>query len=131
MPHRESRWKPAISMIGMTYKILPTKEFSKDFRRLSRLLQRRIKLRIEETAQHPERYKHLPYALKNSCRVRIGKLRVFFSYNVKRKELCLEKIMANHNYRWFSKYLPFPQILDMKAVVDEKSPSSCYLNSMD
>ena len=85
-------------MIGMTYKILPTKEFSKDFKKLDRNIQQRIKSKIEEVSNSPENYKHLHYDLKNSCRVRIGKLRILFSYNIKLEELYLEKIVFDHNY---------------------------------
>ena len=35
-------------MIGMTYKILPTKEFSRDFEKLDPQLKRRVKDKIEE-----------------------------------------------------------------------------------
>ena len=85
-------------MIGMAYKILPTKEFSKDFKKLDSNIQKRIKNKIEEIRENPEVYKHLHYDLKDSCRVRIGKLRVLFSYNIKLNELYLEKIIFGHNY---------------------------------
>ena len=85
-------------MIGMTYKTLPTKEFSKDFKKLDRNIQQRIKSKIEEVSNNPESCKHLHYDLKNSCRVRIGKLRILFSYNIKLEELYLEKIVFDHNY---------------------------------
>ncbi len=85
-------------MIGMTYKILPTKEFSKDFKKLDKSIQERVKSKIEEVKDNPEIYKHLHYDLKNSCRIRIGKLRVLFSYDKKLKELYLEKIIFGHNY---------------------------------
>jgi len=62
----------------MPYKILPTKEFEKDFRKLDRFMQVRIKNKIEEVSENPERYKHLHYDLSGSSRIRIGKLRVYF-----------------------------------------------------
>ncbi len=84
--------------IGMSYKILPTREFSNDFRKLDKTFQDRIKKKMEEVALNPERYKHLHYDLKGSCRIRIDKLRVIFSYNVSLKELYLEKVVLGHKY---------------------------------
>ena len=85
-------------MIGMPYRILPTKEFSKDFRKLDKNEQDRIKKKIEEVSVNPERYKHLHYDLKRSCRLWIGKLRVVFSYDKIKEELYLEKIIFSHKY---------------------------------
>ena len=48
-------------MIGMPYKILLTKEFSKDFKKLDKFLQERIKKKVEEISEDPEHYKHLHY----------------------------------------------------------------------
>lgn len=53
----------------MNYKILPTKEFSKDFYKLDRNMQERIKKKMEEVAVNPERYKHLHYDLSGSSRM--------------------------------------------------------------
>ena len=86
-------------MIGMTYKILPTKEFSKDFKKLDKSIQERVKSKIEEVKDNPEIYKHLHYDLKGSCRLWIGKLRIIFSYSLEKKELYLEKIVFGHKYR--------------------------------
>ena len=83
----------------MPYKILPTSEFSKDFKKLDKPMQERIKKKIEEVSENPERYKHLHYDLKGSCRIWIGKLRVIFSYNQHLRELYLEKIVFDHKYR--------------------------------
>lgn len=83
----------------MSYKILPTKEFLKDFSKFDHQLQRRIKDKIEEVAENPTRYKHLHYDLKNSCRLWIGKLRIIFSYNVELEEMYAEKIVLGHRYR--------------------------------
>ncbi len=83
----------------MPYKILPTKEFSKDFKKLDRFIQKKIKDKIEEVSQTPDRYKHLHYDLKGSCRIWVGKLRVIFSYNSKLKELYPEKIVFGHKYK--------------------------------
>jgi mRNA-degrading endonuclease RelE of RelBE toxin-antitoxin system len=83
----------------MPYKILPTKEFSKDFSKLDGTLKDRIKTKIEETAQNPEHAKHLHYDLAGSCRLRIGKTRIIFSYNAVKQELYLEKIIVDHDYR--------------------------------
>jgi len=74
-------------MIGMPYKILPTKEFSKDFQKLDLQVQKRIKAKIEETAIDPTRYKLLHYDLSGSCRVWIGKIRVIFSYDTNNQEV--------------------------------------------
>lgn len=82
----------------MHYNILPTKEFSKDFKKLDNFVQKRIKDKMEEVSENPERYKHLHYDLKGSCRLWIGKLRIVFSYDIKLKELYLEKIVFGHKY---------------------------------
>ena len=86
-------------MIGMSYKILPTKEFSKDFKKLDSQLQKKSKNKIEEVAQDPTRYKFLHYDLKGSCRVRIEKIRIVFSYDEIKKELYLEKVILSHRYK--------------------------------
>ena len=82
----------------MTYKILPTKEFEKDIYKLDKNFQDRIKKKINEVAENPERYKHLHYDFKGSCRIRIGKLRVVYSYDVQKQELYLEQIVFGHHY---------------------------------
>ena len=83
----------------MRYKILPTEEFSRDFKKLDPQIKKRVKEKVEEVAENPERYKHLHYDLKNSCRLWIGKLRIIFSYNVKLQEVYLEKVVVGHQYR--------------------------------
>lgn len=82
----------------MSYKILPTKEFSKDFKKLDNQVQDRTKRKVEEVAEDPTRYKHLHYDLKGSCRLWIGKLRIIFSYDTNKQELYLEKIVFGHKY---------------------------------
>jgi len=82
----------------MNYKILPTKEFSKDFKKINKQFQQRIKDKIEEVAENPIRYKHLHYDLKGSCRLWIGKIRIIFSYDISKKEIYLEKIIFSHKY---------------------------------
>jgi len=82
----------------MNYRILPTIEFEKDFRKLDNFEQKRIKKKIEEIALNPERYKHLRLDLKNFCRIRIGKLRIIFSYEIKKQELYIHKIIFGHKY---------------------------------
>lgn len=86
-------------MIGMAYKILPTQEFSKDFKKLDNQLKVRIKSKIEEVAEDPTRYKHLHYDLSGSSRLRIGKLRIIFSYDLDKEEVYLEKIVFDHQYK--------------------------------
>ena len=83
----------------MTYKILPTKEFEKDFKKIDSFMQERIKKKVEEIAKNPTRYKYLHYDLAGSCRLWIGKLRIIFSYNIEKQELYLEKIIFGHTYR--------------------------------
>jgi len=82
----------------MSYKIKVTKEFEKDFKKLDDNFKKKIKNKIIEIVENPERYKHLHYDLKDSCRIRIEKLRVLFSYNIQRQELYLEKIVFKHKY---------------------------------
>lgn len=50
----------------MSYKILPTKEFAKDFKKLDLIIKKRIKKKVEEISENPQRYKHLHYDLKDS-----------------------------------------------------------------
>lgn len=83
-------------MIGKKYKILPTKEFSKDFRKLNNNTKNIVKNKIEELPLEPKKFKHLHYNLKSSCRLRIGKLRIIFSYNLSEKEIYLEKIVFKY-----------------------------------
>ena len=64
---RKSRSGSESSQIGMSYKILPTKEFSKDFGKLDQTSAGRIKKKIEEAAGDPARCKHLHYDLSGSC----------------------------------------------------------------
>jgi len=85
-------------VIGANYRILPTIEFSKDFSKINDYSKARIKSKIEEISKDPTRYKRLHYNLKNSSRVRIDKLRILFSYDSKKRELYLEKIIFNHDY---------------------------------
>lgn len=82
----------------MNYKILPTKEFSKDFKKIDKQFQDRVKNKIEEIAQVPTRYKHLHYDLSGSCRLWVGKLRIIFSYDINKKEAYLEKVVFGHKY---------------------------------
>lgn len=85
--------------MSMSFKILPTKEFFRDYKKLDVKYQDRVKKKIKEVAENPERYKHLHYDLSESCRLWIGKLRVIFSYNLDKKELYLEKIVFGHKYK--------------------------------
>ncbi len=82
----------------MNYKIIPTRQFEKDFKKLDKSIKKRIKNKIEEVAEAPERYKHLNYDLNNYSRIRIGKLRVIFSYDLETQELHLRKIVFGHKY---------------------------------
>lgn len=82
----------------MSFEIKPTKEFSKDFSKLIKADKKRIKSKVEEVAEAPNRYKHLHYDLQGSCRIRIGKLRVVYSYSIELKEMYLEKIVFRHDY---------------------------------
>lgn len=82
----------------MPFKILPTKEFEKDFQKLDSFMKERIKKKIEEVSEDPTRYKHLHYNLAGSCRLWIGKLRIIFSYSIQLNELYLEKIVFGHHY---------------------------------
>jgi mRNA-degrading endonuclease RelE of RelBE toxin-antitoxin system len=83
----------------MPYRILPTKRFCKDFKKLDPQLQKRVKEKIEEAAEDPTRYKHLHYDLAGSCRLWTGKLRIIYSYDETRQELYPEKIVTGHKCR--------------------------------
>ena len=82
----------------MPFKILPTREFEKDYKRLDKDSQDRIRSKIEEVSENPTRYKHMHYDFTGSCRVRVGKLRIVFSYSIEKQELYLEKIVFGHKY---------------------------------
>jgi len=82
----------------MSYNVLATKEFAKDFSKVEKQFQQQIMNKVSEVAKDPARYKQLHYDLSGSCRVRIGKLRVIFSYHVNKKELYLEKVVFGHRY---------------------------------
>jgi mRNA-degrading endonuclease RelE of RelBE toxin-antitoxin system len=82
----------------MSYKILSTKEFEKDFIKLNPNVQSRIKKKFLEVAENPQRYKHMHPPLNDYCRIRIGKLRILFSYDISKEILYLEKIVFSHKY---------------------------------
>ena len=96
---QKNKLKNGSLTIGMPYEILPTKEFSKDLKKLDKQLQIRIKKKFEKVSENPERYKYLHYDLKGSCRIWIDKLRIIFSHDKKLKELYLEKIVFDHKYK--------------------------------
>ena len=84
----------------MSYSILPTKQFSKDFKKIKdKKFEIGIKNKIDEISQHPRRYKRLQYELKGSFRIRIGPFRILYSIDEKKKEMYLEKIIFDHEYR--------------------------------
>jgi mRNA-degrading endonuclease RelE of RelBE toxin-antitoxin system len=83
---------------GMSYKIFPTKEFIQDCKKVDSLVLSRVKKKIEEVAENPERYKHLRGPLNEFCRLRIGKLRILYFYDIKKQELYPSKIVFDHNY---------------------------------
>ena len=83
----------------MPFKILPTKEFERDFRKLDNFIAKKVKQKIEEMSLDPTRYKHLHYNLSGSSRLRIGKMRVIYSYDLNKGEIYLEKIVLKHKYR--------------------------------
>lgn len=82
----------------MSYKILPTKEFKKDFDKVDSFMKKQIKEKIEKIADNPTRYKHMHYSFSGSSRIRIGKLRIIFSYSKEKQEVYLEKIIFGHKY---------------------------------
>jgi mRNA-degrading endonuclease RelE of RelBE toxin-antitoxin system len=82
----------------MSYKIISSKEFERDFKKLDSNFQKRIKKKMNEVADNPTRYKHLHPPLQNYCRIWIGKFRIVFSYNVEKKILYLERIVFDHKY---------------------------------
>ena len=82
----------------MGYKIIPTREFIKDFKKVDFSISPELKNKIEELSENPKRYKYMHYDFSGSCRIRIGKLRVIFSYNIEKRELYLEQIVFGHKY---------------------------------
>ena len=64
----------------MSYNILPTKQYSIDFKKLrDKKTKGKIKKKIEEVSEDPTRYKRLHYELKGSFRIRIGSYRIIYS----------------------------------------------------
>ena len=82
----------------MSYKIIPTREFERDFYKLDKNFRVAITKKINEVAGNPTRYKHMKYPWSNYCRIRIGKLRVIFRYDVEKQEWYLNKIVFGHQY---------------------------------
>ena len=82
----------------MTYNILSTRQFENDFRKIDKNFQIRIKSKMKEVAENPERYKHMHFEFTGSCRIRIGKLRIIYSYDQEKMILYLEKIIFGHKY---------------------------------
>ena len=82
----------------MKYKIFPTKQFEKDFKKLDNSIQKRVINKVNEVAENPTRFKHLLHALSNSCRLWVDKYRIIFSYDINKKELYLERIVFSHRY---------------------------------
>lgn len=75
---QKNKSKKESLLIGTNYKILPTKEFSKDFKKLGKQFQERIRNKVEEVAENPTRYKQFRYDLSKSCRLWVGKHRIIF-----------------------------------------------------
>jgi mRNA-degrading endonuclease RelE of RelBE toxin-antitoxin system len=82
----------------MSYRIIPTNEFIKDLKKIDSSIQPRIKKKIEEVAVNPERYKHMHYSYAGSSRIRVGKWRILFSYNIEKQELYIEQVILDHKY---------------------------------
>ena len=71
-------------MNGMTYKILPTKEFSKDFSKLDNSVKKRLKNKLETYAKNPIFYaKKLIDSSLGTYRWRIGNYRIIFDIDAK------------------------------------------------
>ena len=82
----------------MSYKILPTKQFEKDFKKIDSSIQKRISNKMNEVAFDPTRCQRLQYSLNKFCRVRVDKYRIIFDYDSMKKELYLRRIVFDHNY---------------------------------
>lgn len=82
----------------MPYKILPIKEFVKDFKRLDNFIKEN-KEKDWRSCGKSRRYKHMHYDFSGSCRIRIGKIRIIFSYSKEKDELYPEKIIFDHKYK--------------------------------
>ena len=67
----------------MKFKIIPTKQFAKDFKKIKdKGIQQAIKDKTEEVSYNPTRYKRLHYDLKDSFRIRVGSYRIIYSVNM-------------------------------------------------
>jgi mRNA-degrading endonuclease RelE of RelBE toxin-antitoxin system len=82
----------------MTYRVILTKKFIQDSKKLDSLIVRRIRKKFEEISENPERYKHMKYDFSGNCRIWIGKWRIIFSYNIEAKEIYLQRVVFGHKY---------------------------------
>ena len=82
----------------MTYRVQASNTFKKDFMKIDKYLQDKIKKKFNEVSENPKRYKHMSPPMNEYCRIRIEKLRILFSYDVQREILYLEKIVFGHKY---------------------------------
>ena len=84
----------------MSYRLTYTKQFEKDFRKLDVIMQQKVREKLKEVSSDPSRYKHMKYNFSGSSRIRIGKLRIVFTYEVDKEIVYLEKIVFGHKYGW-------------------------------
>ncbi len=83
----------------MAYKILPTLEFGRDFRKIKdKKAKQAIINKVGEVAENPKRYKRLHYDLKGSFRLWVMNYRIIYSIDEKKKEMHLEKVVFGHRY---------------------------------
>ncbi|PIY59251.1 hypothetical protein COY96_02885 [Candidatus Wolfebacteria bacterium CG_4_10_14_0_8_um_filter_37_11] len=74
------------------YKIVYTKVFERDFKKLDNSIAKRILDKISELAQNPhniELLKHSPKDLPNLCKLRMGDWRILFWTDFKNKIITL------------------------------------------
>ncbi len=88
----------------MTFKVLLHPKTAKSLRKLDKEVQGRIKDRIKDLKELPEREKHLRYS--NFWSLRVGDYRVIYELNKERKEVIVLFIAhRKHAYDDFSKLI--------------------------
>ena len=73
----------------MAYKILPTKEFSKDFKKIDSQMQLRVKKKIEEVSDDLQDSSICTMSLKAPAGFGLASLGLFFLMTQKRKSFTL------------------------------------------
>jgi len=87
-------------MANGSYKLVFTESFTKDFRKLSRQNQVRVRKRLEILKENPYLGKKLENTQIGQYRLRVGDIRV--RYDILEKNVVLLRVLKRADaYRWF------------------------------